>query len=61
MGYTKANGGSEYKYCNASYEECAEIIRLHVKAAAIDILHFFKLVIFNFISLNDDAHLKIFL
>ena len=60
MGYTKANGGSEYKYCNASYEECAEIIRLHVKAAAIDILNFFKLVIFNFISLNDDAHLKNF-
>lgn len=60
MGYTKANGGSDYKYCNASYEECAELIRRHVKAAAIDILYFFRLVIFNFISLNDDAHLKNF-
>lgn len=60
MGYTKAHGGSDYKYCNASYEECAEIIRSHVKVASVDILRFFKLVIFNFISLNDDAHLKNF-
>lgn len=60
LGYTKAHGGSDYKYCNASYEECAEVIRCHVKAAAIDILRFFRLVIFNFISLNDDAHLKNF-
>lgn len=59
MGYTKANGGSDYKYCNASYEECAAIIRRYVKAATIDILRFFRLVI-NFISLNDDAHLKNF-
>lgn len=36
------------------------MIRLHVKAAAIDILRYFRLVIFNFISLNDDAHLKNF-
>lgn len=60
MGYTKAHGGSDYKYCNASYEECAEIIRRHVKAAPFDLLRFFRLVIFNFISLNDDAHLKNF-
>lgn len=60
MGYTKANGGSDYKYCNASYEDCAEVIRRYVKAAAIDVLRFFRLVIFNFISLNDDAHLKNF-
>lgn len=60
MGYTKANGGGDYKYCNASYEECAEVIRQYVKAAAIDVLRFFRLVLFNFISLNDDAHLKNF-
>lgn len=60
MGYTKANGGSDYKYCNASYEECAEIIRRHVKASAVDVLRFFRLIIFNFITLNDDAHLKNF-
>lgn len=60
MGYTKANGGSDYKYCNGSYEECAEVIQKYVKAARIDILRFFRLIVFNFISLNDDAHLKNF-
>jgi serine/threonine-protein kinase HipA len=60
LGYTKANGGSDYKYCNASYEECAEVIRTHVKAAPIDLLRFFRMVLYNFISLNDDAHLKNF-
>lgn len=60
MGLTKANGGSDFKYSNGSYEECAEIIRKYVKAALIDILRFFKVVLFNFITLNDDAHLKNF-
>lgn len=60
MGLTKANGGSDYKYNNGSYEECAEIIRSYVKSAAIDVLRFFRLVLFNFITLNDDAHLKNF-
>lgn len=43
-----------------TYEECAEVIRRYVKVAAIDVLRFFRLVIFNFISLNDDTHLKNF-
>lgn len=60
MGYTKANGGSDYKYCNGSYEECAEIINRYVNASRIDLLRFFRVVLFNFISLNDDAHLKNF-
>ena len=60
MGYTKANGGNDYKYCNGSYEECAEIITRYVNASRIDILRFFRVVLFNFISLNDDAHLKNF-
>lgn len=60
MGYTRMNGGSDYKYCNGSYEECSEIIRKFVKAAPVDLLRFFRQVVFNFISLNDDAHLKNF-
>lgn len=60
MGLTKANGGSEYKYTNGSYEECAEIINRYVKAARIDIMRLFQIVLFNFITLNDDAHLKNF-
>lgn len=60
MGLTKANGGSDFKYSNGSYEECADIIRRYVKAAPVDILRFFKVILFNFITLNDDAHLKNF-
>ena len=60
LGYTKANGGSDYKYCNGSYEECADVINKYVKANKIDMLRFFKIILFNFITLNDDAHLKNF-
>lgn len=60
MGLTKANGGSDYKYSNGSYEDCADIIREYVKASAVDILRFFEVVVFNFIYMNDDAHLKNF-
>ena len=59
-GLTKVNGGSDYKYSNLSYEECAGIIRRYVTAAQIDILRFFQIVVFNYITLNDDAHLKNF-
>jgi serine/threonine-protein kinase HipA len=59
-GLTSANGGSDYKYSNLSYEECADIIRKYVKAAPVEILKFFRMVVFNYLSLNDDAHLKNF-
>ncbi len=59
-GLTNANGGSDFKYSNLSYEECADIIRRYVKAAPVEILKFFRVVVFNYIILNDDAHLKNF-
>lgn len=59
-GLTKANGGSDYKYSNLSYEECADIIRQYTKAAPVEILKFFRVVVFNYLILNDDAHLKNF-
>lgn len=59
-GLTNANGGSNYKYSNLSYEECADIIRKYVKAAPVEILKFFRIVVFNYLTLNDDAHLKNF-
>ena len=59
-GLTDANGGSDYKYSNLSYEDCADIIRRYVKAAPVEILKFFRLVVFNYLTLNDDAHLKNF-
>lgn len=60
IGYTKDNAGSNYKYDKASYEDCAEIIHRYVKAALVDIRRFYRLILFNFITLNDDAHLKNF-
>lgn len=60
MGLTRANGGSDFKYNNGSYEECADIIRKYVNAAPVDLLRFFRVILFNFIILNDDAHLKNF-
>ena len=60
LGYTKDNAGSNYKYDKASYEDCAEIIHRYVKAALVDIRRFYRLILFNFITLNDDAHLKNF-
>ncbi len=59
-GLTNANGGSDYKYSNLSYEQCAGIIRRYVKAAPVEILKFFRVVVFNYLTLNDDAHLKNF-
>jgi serine/threonine-protein kinase HipA len=59
-GLTKANGGSDYKYSNLSYEECAEIIGRYTTAPSVEILKFFHIVVFNYLILNDDAHLKNF-
>lgn len=59
-GLTKANGGSDFKYNNLSYEECAELIRCFTLAPAVEILKFFRIVVFNYLTLNDDAHLKNF-
>ncbi len=58
-GLTKKNGGSDYKYCNLSYEECGNIIRKHTDSEN-EILKFFRLVIYNYLISNDDAHLKNF-
>ena len=59
-GLTNVNGGSDFKYSNLSYEECADIIRRYAQAAPIEILKFFRLIVFNYLTLNDDAHLKNF-
>lgn len=59
-GLTKANGGSDYKYSNLSYEDCADLIRRYTRAAQVEVLKFFRVVVFNYLILNDDAHLKNF-
>ena len=60
LGWSKDNGGVHFKYDKSSYEECAELIHKYVKAASIDIRRFYRIILFNFVTLNDDAHLKNF-
>lgn len=60
LGWSKDNGGKNFKYDKVSYEDCAEVIHKYVKAALIDIRRFYRLILFNFVTLNDDAHLKNF-
>ena len=58
-GKTEANTGKNFKY-NYSYEGVAELIRQYVGAWKVEMEKYFKLVIFNFIFSNGDAHLKNF-
>ena len=59
-GLTKKNGGSDYKYANLSYEECAGLIDKYSSVPQVDKLRFFELLLFNFVFCNGDAHLKNF-
>lgn len=58
-GKTKETDGYEFKY-NFSYEGMADMIKLYVAAYPIALEEFYKLVIFNFLFSNGDAHLKNF-
>ncbi len=52
--------GKEYKYGNISYEEVAGLIRKYVGAYQIEIEKYYRLILFNFLFSNGDAHLKNF-
>ncbi len=56
-GKSKDTGGDEFKY-NFSYEGMADLIKVHVAAAPVALENFYKLVLFNFLFSNGDAHLK---
>ena len=56
---TKETHGESYKY-EGSYLEIGELIKKFVPASMIAIEHFFKLVLFNYVFSNGDAHLKNF-
>ena len=58
-GKTEENAGKNFKY-NYSYEGISELIRKYVGAWKIEIEKYYKLVIFNFLFSNGDAHLKNF-
>lgn len=51
--------GKNYKY-DFSYEEIGELIRKYVATYKVDLERFFKLVLFNYLISNGDAHLKNF-
>lgn len=58
-GKTTENAGADFKY-EYSYEELAELIVQYVPAHIIEMEKLFKLIIFNFLFSNGDAHLKNF-
>lgn len=51
--------GKGYKY-DCSYEKIAVLMREHVAAYAVEVEKFFKLIVFNYLVHNGDAHLKNF-
>ena len=56
---TKETHGESYKY-EGSYLEIGALIKKFVPASMIAIENFFKLILFNYVSSNGDAHLKNF-
>jgi serine/threonine-protein kinase HipA len=59
LGKTPEKEGDEFKY-NASYLDIANLITKYVPAAKIELLNYFRLVVFNYLIANGDAHLKNF-
>jgi serine/threonine-protein kinase HipA len=56
---TEEQEGANYKY-NASYEDIGRLIKKYIPAAAIAMEKYFRLVVFNYLFSNGDAHLKNF-
>jgi serine/threonine-protein kinase HipA len=56
---TKETHGESYKY-DGSYLEIGKLIKKYVPASMIAIENFFKIIVFNYIFSNGDAHLKNF-
>lgn len=58
-GRTEENAGMNFKY-NYSYEGIGELIKNHVGAWRVEIEKLYRLIVFNFLFSNGDAHLKNF-
>ena len=58
-GRSENSHGANYKY-DASYEEVGELLYRFCPAASVEILKFFRLIVFNYLIGNGDAHLKNF-
>lgn len=59
-GITADNYGGDYKYNALSYEEIGGLIRKYIPAYPVELVHFFDIILFNFLFSNGDAHLKNF-
>lgn len=58
-GRSEESHGGGYKY-DGSYEEVADLLKEHVGPYAIEVEKLFQQVVFNYLVLNGDAHLKNF-
>lgn len=58
-GKTKDISGPDFKY-EYSYEELGQLLKKYVPAYKVEIVKFFKLIVFNYLFSNGDAHLKNF-
>lgn len=59
LGLTVESNGNDFKY-KGSYLEMASVIRQVLPAWPVELAKFFRLVVFNYIFGNGDAHLKNF-
>jgi serine/threonine-protein kinase HipA len=51
--------GNNYK-CYFSYEKIADLMRQHVSTYVVEVEKFYKIILFNYLVNNGDAHLKNF-
>ena len=58
-GKTGENSGKDFKYMY-SYQAIADLIIKYVPASPIELEKFFKVIVFNYLFSNGDAHLKNF-
>ncbi len=58
-GKTSENAGANFKY-NFSYEELGNVMKQFLPAWRVEIEKLFRLVVFNYLFSNGDAHLKNF-
>lgn len=58
-GRTEKNSGKDFKY-SGSYEDIAHLLKRYVSAWPVEMTKYFRLVIFNYLFSNGDAHLKNF-
>jgi len=58
-GRTEQSHGKNYKY-DYSYKEIGGLIKSYLPAYKVEMTHYFRLVLFNYLVGNGDAHLKNF-